>query len=105
MSWGKCPSCGGENVGCIDSRHIRKSTIRTWRRYKCFSKKCGKRFTTVEEIVHQGIPPRKKTPVISLLEASRRALEARIQRVLDKPMSRRERSGTQPRVTSGKRYK
>ena len=39
----KCPECGSENTGCIDSRNGKKNRRR---RYIC--KVCGGRFSTYE---------------------------------------------------------
>lgn len=48
----RCPKCGGQDDKVIDSRASREgSTIR--RRRECL--KCGHRFTTYEEIEHEGL--------------------------------------------------
>ena len=50
MSWRKCPRCNSKNVLCIDSR-FHSAMGRCRRRYECKKRGCGKRFTTIEEIV------------------------------------------------------
>jgi len=48
----RCPKCGGQDDKVIDSRASREgSTIR--RRRECLT--CGNRFTTYEEIEHEGL--------------------------------------------------
>lgn len=48
----RCPKCGGQDDKVIDSRASREgSTIR--RRRECL--KCSNRFTTYEEIEHEGL--------------------------------------------------
>lgn len=48
----RCPKCGGQDDKVIDSRASREgATIR--RRRECL--RCGNRFTTYEEVEHQGL--------------------------------------------------
>src|SRR6202046_5326419 len=48
----RCPKCGGQEDKVIDSRASREgATIR--RRREC--EKCGHRFTTYEEVEHEGL--------------------------------------------------
>src|ERR1035438_8485560 len=48
----RCPKCGGQDDKVIDSRASREgATIR--RRRECSG--CGHRFTTYEEVEHQGL--------------------------------------------------
>jgi len=48
----RCPKCGGQDDKVIDSRASREgATIR--RRRECLQ--CGHRFTTYEEVEHQGL--------------------------------------------------
>jgi transcriptional repressor NrdR len=48
----RCPKCGGQDDKVIDSRASREgATIR--RRREC--EKCGHRFTTYEEVEHEGL--------------------------------------------------
>lgn len=42
----KCPECGSENLGCVDSRESIAYPGRRRRRHKC--KNCGQAFATIE---------------------------------------------------------
>ena len=52
----KCPTCGGRNVHCKDSRYRERQDCRR-RRYLCET--CGTRFSTVERVSARNIKPKK----------------------------------------------
>lgn len=86
MSWLKCPRCKRDSVFCIDSRPRIDGTRR---RYKCSIKKCGYRFTTLEEIIagQKGHPRGPGNGIGSIAKIEKDRLMKRIDKMLEKEVS------------------
>ena len=77
MSWKQCPECGKRKVHCIDSRWRGTDTRR---RYACLNKRCGHRFTTLEDLVKDKTRAGNKIRTIASIEKDR--LMAKIEGLL-----------------------
>ena len=84
MSWPRCPRCKRDSVFCIDSR---ATVDRTRRRYACKTRKCKHRFTTLEEIVAGRKGVQRGRGVGSIVQNTKDALMARIDKLLDKELA------------------